>query len=129
MKSLDYITVKNYLMEFYGYSADSADRIVERIRQMRPETFHEFSSWFKTGKMPDHYVNGIDLDALIVYRGYNPISAFLFADWYLRDPQQAFQMASMQLKDFPVNEEDRAAAREMSRKLSTKKAASDSTAE
>ena len=56
---------------------------------MDPELKKLFAAWFKTGKTPECFVEGVSFDILVKTFRMNPVNAFLTLDWLKREPKKA----------------------------------------
>ena len=109
--SLNYFRLKKYLISDLGYEEGSAVSAIGRIRNMEPDIKRAFLTWFTTGDIPAGDFHGIDIENLMLYRQLNPVAAFLAVDWYVKEPETAYSLLSMPLKDSinktsPLSESD-----------------------
>lgn len=97
--TINYFRLKKYLVEQLHYSDHAAVSAISNIRQMTPDIRGAFLTWFTTGVQPEGDFHGINFANLITYRNMNPVAAFLAVDWYVKEPEVAYSVLAMPLKD------------------------------
>lgn len=98
MKTMKYVVnyyrIKDYLRR-QRYTPDEERSVLRKLRNMDTETFNAFLKWFAEGdELPTEPIHGVNVNALVSYRGMTPLAAFLAADWMGRDPVSASRMLS-----------------------------------
>lgn len=97
--TIDYFRLKKYLIEKLNYSERAAIITIDDIRKMEPDIRKALFVWFKTGNTPQGELHGIDYNNLVNYRKISPIAAFLAIDWYVKDPEEAYSVIAVPMKD------------------------------
>lgn len=87
-----YSRIKDYLRR-QRYTLAEERSVLHKLRRMDTETFDAFLRWFAEGEeLPTKPIHGVNVSALVQYRGMTPLAAFLAADWMRRDPVAAGKM-------------------------------------
>lgn len=110
MINIQYNRLKIILEKQYGYSLSDVEKLIRKIQSSSPNIKEALGKWMETGNLPDEPLNGVDIMALVAYREMNPITAFLYADWYRREPEVAYSLLATQYKDKELSHKDRASA-------------------
>jgi hypothetical protein len=73
----------------FGYSAQGARLIVDKLDRLDGEILFAFQRWWQDGTLPDYEAEGYTIERLMTGHGMNPIAAFLTLDWLVREPEKA----------------------------------------
>ena len=85
--SLEFLVPR--LIAEFGYPAEGARIVAEKIAACGPQVRAAFAMWWQTGELTDLEIEGYTVERLMAEHNMKPIAAFLTLDWLGREPEKA----------------------------------------
>jgi len=90
------------LRKEFNFSEDEIIITLKKVTSFSTELFALFEKWFDIGAIPEKKFFGVGFNDILSIKDNNPVKAFIFFDWILRDPERTANANKLFTLGYPV---------------------------